>query len=241
MNTEPHDQTRGDSTPFFSEDGPAPLSRNEVAALCLKAARGAGMSWGMAEEAAFAAAWLVRHGIDGCAHLCAHLEQAQGREWAELCPDVSAGDWRATDGHALCPIILGATLCDHAALTEGPVAGCSITLGQVDHPILLLPFLDSIARKNGVLITVSWDGGSVCIGQGAEWLHAATGALGRPSADLVLTARQGVATDLSADRLPNADTSAEVIHTLNGFAMRTTVPASERSRAGAGSALGDND
>ena len=59
MSSEPQDQTRGDSTPFFSDTKPAPLSCNEAASLCMKAARGAGMSWGMAEEAGFAAAWLV--------------------------------------------------------------------------------------------------------------------------------------------------------------------------------------
>ena len=64
MSSEPQDQTRGDSTPFFSDTKPAPLSCNEAASLCMKAARGAGMSWGMAEEAGFAAAWLVSHGID---------------------------------------------------------------------------------------------------------------------------------------------------------------------------------
>ncbi|MEF9603350.1 DUF3726 domain-containing protein, partial [Paracoccus sp. PXZ] len=45
------------------------LSRNETEALCLKAARGAGMSWGLAEEAAFAAGWLGAHGIDGAGAL----------------------------------------------------------------------------------------------------------------------------------------------------------------------------
>ena len=34
------------------------LSLPEIDALCLKAARGAGYSWGVAEEASFAARWL---------------------------------------------------------------------------------------------------------------------------------------------------------------------------------------
>lgn len=241
MSTQPHDQTRGDSTPFFKDRKAAPLSRNEVAALCMKAARGAGMSWGMAEEAGYSAAWLVMHGIDGPGHLCTHLEQAQGRDWAELCPDVKLGDWRAIDDHTLCPIILGATLCDYAALSEGPVAECSITLGRVDCPILLLPFLAGIAQKHGVLITVSWPDGSVCIGQNADWLAAASDPLGGRMAELSLTAKPGVAKAPPTGQHPNVNTSSETIATLNAFAMRTTVPASEQSRAGAGSTLGDND
>lgn len=241
MSTEPHDQTRGDSAPFFQDAKAASLSRNEVASLCMKAARGAGMSWGMAEEAGFSAAWLVMHGIDGPGHLCTHLEQAQGRQWAELCPSVTAGDWRAADGRKLCPIVLGATLCDYAAVPEGPVAECSIRLGVVDHPILLLPFLANITQNNGVLITVAWAEGSVCIAQDATWLEAATGALCDSTAELTLTAKRGVAKDARSEKLPKANTSADSIATLNTFAMRTTVPASEQSRAGAGSTLGDND
>ena len=50
--TEAHDPTASATT--FPEH-PAlltRLSRNEVETLCLKAARGAGMQWGLAEEAA---------------------------------------------------------------------------------------------------------------------------------------------------------------------------------------------
>lgn len=241
MSTEPHDQTRGDSTPFFHDGKPAPLSCNEVASLCMKAARGAGMSWGMAEEAGFSAAWLVMRGIDGPGHLCAHLEQVQGREWAEICPNVNPGDWRAANGQTLCPIILGATLCDFATLPDGPVAGCSIALGKVAHPILVLPFLATIAKKTGVLLTLSWPEGEVCIGQDPDWLRGASGALGGQVAELTLAAKSGVATPLPADQMPRASTDADTIAKLNAFAMRTTVPASEQSRAGAGSTLSDND
>ncbi|MFV0473400.1 MAG: DUF3726 domain-containing protein, partial [Pikeienuella sp.] len=38
------------------------LSLNEVETLTLKAARGAGLSWGEAEDAALATRWLARHG-----------------------------------------------------------------------------------------------------------------------------------------------------------------------------------
>lgn len=241
MSAEPHDQTRGDSTPFFKDANAAHLSRNEVAALCMKAARGAGMSWGMAEEAGFAAAWLVTHGIDGPEHLCAHLQEAQGREWPQLCPKVTPGNWRSATGSPLCPIVLGATLCDYAAQPEGPVAECSIGLGAVDHPILLLPFLATIAQSNGILITLTWAEGSVCMGQDATWLAAATAALSDRDMALSLSARQGAAQAPLALSPPQVTCKTATIAALNTLAMRTTVPASEASRAGAGSSLGDND
>jgi hypothetical protein len=79
MTQQPSDQTRGDSAAFFTGDQSAQMSQNEVSALCLKAARGAGMSWGLAEEAGFAASWLTARGIDGPRHLLTHLTAAQGR------------------------------------------------------------------------------------------------------------------------------------------------------------------
>lgn len=50
------------------------LSLGEVEALCKKAARGAGLPWGLAEEAGFAARWLSAHGFDGAGLLLADLE-----------------------------------------------------------------------------------------------------------------------------------------------------------------------
>ena len=39
------------------------LALSELRALIIKAARGAGLSWGMAEEAGWAAEWLARRGL----------------------------------------------------------------------------------------------------------------------------------------------------------------------------------
>ncbi len=50
------------------------LSLGEVEGLCKKAARGAGLPWGLAEEAGFAARWLSAHGFDGAGLVLADLE-----------------------------------------------------------------------------------------------------------------------------------------------------------------------
>ena len=74
MTREANDPTRA--------GGPVPaaaavlLSRNEVEALCTKAARGAGMGWGHADEAGGAVGWLQARGIDGAAALLAALDLA---------------------------------------------------------------------------------------------------------------------------------------------------------------------
>ena len=241
MSSEPQDQTRGDSTPFFSDTKPAPLSCNEAASLCMKAARGAGMNWGMAEEAGFAAAWLVSHGIDGPSHLRAHLERADGRDWADMCPTVTPDGWQNTNGQPACPIILGATMCDYADLPEGPHSGTTIALGPVSAPILLVPFLAEVARSNGLAFTLSWPKGAVRIYADETWLQASLQSLGVPQLVLALCTIAAPPHEPSAVSMPNAQTTAATIVVLNTFAMRTTVPATEASRAGAGSTLSDND
>ena len=49
------------------------LSRTETETLCFKAARGAGHSWGIAEEAATAVGWLCAQGLDGTSALLAAI------------------------------------------------------------------------------------------------------------------------------------------------------------------------
>jgi hypothetical protein len=239
MTIAPHDQTRGDSTPYIEDGLSASLSRNEVASLCMKAARGAGMSWGLAEEAGFAAAWLVQHGINGPSHLYAHLDQAQGRPWGDLCPTVSPGAWEAPAGRALCPIALGATLCDYAELPEGIKAGSSLEIGKVDHPVLLIPFLAVIAASNDLLIDIVWTGGMVSLDGRSDTLMHAAHALAGQQVPITLTARSGKPQAATPGKVPKI--SAEIIAALNTLAMRTTVPSSESSRAGAGSTTTDND
>lgn len=233
------DQTRGDTLPIINDAQSTSLSSNEVSALCMKAARGAGMSWGLAEEAGFAAAWLAQRGFDGPEHLHRHLVQAQGRSWQEMCPTVAFGDWQAPRGRALCPISLGATLCDYAMLPEGVSVGCMIKIGPVDHPVLLLPFLITCAETASVLLTLTWDGGSVCLGRDREALVNAFHALDRHHISLTLTAQSGTVAPAVTSTAPH--TSSDTINALNAMAMRTTVPASEASRAGAGSTTTDND
>ena len=48
-------------------------SVGESGALALKAARGAGMSWGQAEEASFAVRWLQQRGAPGVEALANYL------------------------------------------------------------------------------------------------------------------------------------------------------------------------
>ena len=217
---EPNDPTR--SGPPVPAGNSARLSQNEIEQLCLKAARGAGMSWGLAEEAGFAAAWLAMRGLHGPGVLLAQLRD------------------QAADGGCLCPIALGSALCDHAHLPETAIDETALRVGPVKHPVLLLAFLSDLARTWGGCVRLDWPRGTVRLT-----------ADGRISGDAAILAKEtrldaelsvhGAAPDEPTAPCEPHYVPAEILSGLNAFALRTTVPASETSRAGAGATVGDND
>lgn len=211
------------------------LSRNEVEGLCLKAARGSGMAWGLAEEAGFSAGWLAARGIDGPAALLALLTARRPGPDAITVADRM---WTAADGGMLCPLAAGAALDDHADLADG-VRGGPVTLDRLEGAILAVPLLVRMGRA----LDLTWDAGRA-------WISA-RGEVAR--ADLDLLARAGAVRlrvalpDEAGPIIPEPATpdlvplSARTLAGLHALSMRTTVPASEQSRRGAGATAGDND
>lgn len=79
------------------------LSRAEIEALCAKAARGAGLDWGLVEEAARSATVLDAAGLPGPEWLLDCLETPAGAALDLTDPGARI---------ALCPIRTGAVLLD---------------------------------------------------------------------------------------------------------------------------------
>ena len=88
-------------------------SLNEVEVLAKKAAKGAGYSWGQAEDTGRAVRWLEARGLKGAAALVAHL---------------------AKNDTALCPITTG------IAVADGVTPVGDVDLASLDQPMLFLPF-----------------------------------------------------------------------------------------------------
>lgn len=235
---EPNDPTRsGVSLP----DGQgAHLSCNEIETLCVKAARGAGMSWGMAEEAGFAAGWLAKHGLDGPGALLAQLNIAENRPWRDICPIVEKDAFRSASGGLLCPVALGAALCDHARLMDTATPERPLQIGPVGQPVLLLPFLADMSRLRDVPIQLDWPHGRLTIGTEGE----ISGEIAQFAQLARITATLSFIPTAST---PPSRTSEPpfvgqaILAGLNAYALRTTVPASAASRADAGAETGDND
>jgi len=201
-------------------------SLGETAALALKAARGADLPWGLAEEAAGAVFWLHQRGLPGISALCGYL-------------DICGHDW--PDGDALCPLVTGTALSDGTRPCPTQ-ADERLDLGLVKAPLLLLPFVATIPP--GTVWLVAEGFGDTARDDRhsdrhsdwhSEWL--------RGSAPCQL--RLGAAAQIdpgraSHTRLP--DQFACCVERLTSYAHHTYAPATSQSRlAGAGAGLTDND
>lgn len=212
------------------------LSLSEINALCCKAARGSGLSWGEAEEAGWASAWLSRAGFAGPRILLQRLLHSGRLE----CPQIAAGHWRAPAG-PLCPLRTGMALADHAGLADGP-ADTAFCIDAVCHPLLVLPFAARVARHRGQSLRIGWTGADVTV-----WADHAL-----PDAEPVRDPAERPV-DLGLEFAPDLRLRAAELARATGavgpddwtalstLSMRVTVPPSARSRAGAGATRGDND
>ena len=216
------------------------LSQNETESLCMKAARGVGFSWGLAEEAGVAVGWLCIHGIDCTAQFLSLLTDRLSDPSTCGRPVPTPGNWRGDSERMLCPIATGAALLDSALLGDGPVKRTT-EIASVSMPILLLPFLARAAKVCAQPLEVAWPGGNLRI--------ASNGSIdGQSLLGWVVLDETGMTLRSPSEPIPFGAgkfdlpiLSPDVVDGLNMFALRTTVPATDTSRRGAGSTSTDND
>jgi len=234
----PNDPTQSASAPHAHHAASVRLSLSEINALCFKAARGAGLGWGEAEEAGWAAAWLTRAGMPGPSIILAWL----GDVATLVRPVPAPGHW-VPRGRAHCPLRAGIALADFAGLSEGPGAQ-RLCIEAVAHPLVTLPFVARAAGRLDLGLRIGWDRGNVAL-DSAGLLPRTAIPDGRhhEAADLAVTAfeappRAGEARHGTATiRLISFDHW----QALDALALRITVPPSAQSRTGAGAAGDDND
>jgi Protein of unknown function (DUF3726) len=232
MRTEAHDPTRAGSPVPAAE---VIFSLAEIQAACLKAARGSGLPWGLAEEVGASAAWLSAAGLPGPELILQFLQQPKCEA-----PQMIPGIWRAARGGPLCPVIAGTALSDFAALPEclGPER---LVLKDLAYPLLILPFAAQIARRLARSLEVEWPNVRAVLGLEGYRLSIAL-----PESELAPLATVALAWAGQVDGLVPVGRSGKrvaltVWQQLDELAMRTMVPATARSHADAGSSASDND
>jgi len=211
------------------------VSRNEIESRILKAARGAGMSWGLAEEASIAAGWLAEQALPWADTLVGVLAQIHTTSAPLIVAQRIAP---SRPGTQLCPIRVGALLSD-----LGPSAS-AMEVHDLLAPLWLAPFLASWAGPDRG-VRLSWrDGHLLVASSGVETAKAAApAALAAVFADRVTIALEPI--DGPCRTPPNRvgyEVADDAWRTLGELEHRTYVPASAQSRlAGAGAGLLDND
>lgn len=214
------------------------FSLGEIEVMGKRAARGAGLSWGLAEEAGKAARWLCANGLPGADMLAELLSRNDGRCYEDLVPVLVDGVWQARSGQ-LCPLIAGAALSD---LAREIAMGRDINTGPTAFPLLLAPAAAGVAAITDAAVTLSWPGVTIAIGPDGAAIEGEDAAVRARSADGVTCRAASGAVIAGARRRNAAPIDAETWSRLGDFAHRTFAPATEASRlAGAGAGLADND
>ncbi len=214
-------------------------SLNEIEAETRKAIRGVGLSWGLSEEGSKAVRWLAAHGVDPLPALSDVLDRHDaGANIVSTFALIETGRWQ---GEApICPITLGATLCDYADWLAADVR----VAGPVARPLLLVPFVATAARILNNPVRLNVDGTTIILSERGD-PFCDLSALDASDASEIRCATIGDRVPVSGSKPASTrgvETDPKSWARIASYVHRTYVPASERSRReGAGAGLIDND
>ena len=213
----------------------APLivrSLNEIQSQTLKAARGAGWEWGLAEEWGYAARWLAARRLP--------IFLAELLHQPALPPAAANNTLRPSEaGGFLCPLRTGVYLSDNIARFAA-----GVTIENIRAPLWLLPF---VARLGTVKAT--WLDIAITVSETAIWLPQPPAA--GSAFDTALTAEISAEVSLLPATPPaNGGISAaddgcaldeEEWQRLEASAKKNLVPATALSRDRGAGAGGSDD
>ena len=202
-------------------------SLSEIDANCKKAARGAGLNWGYAEESGKTARWLAAHQLPGAALLAHYLPERAAR------PEIYQSK------HAPCPLLKGATLCDVG------VAEPLLPI-EVVYPLLILPYLFQLSSASQTALHLSWEGADIYCQDDRVYLNETDNLLSASESRVLVNwlsdQEDGALKNIMADLEPltkvsmGQDVESSHWQALESLAHHTYVPATEASRRGAGPA-----
>ena len=127
-------------------------SMKEVQSLVFKAARGAGMSWGLAEETSSATIWLLRNNLSVLESLTNLLLRHHLNDYADLRPEITEFP-NLTNSTGLCPIICGTYIADMARSID---IKKHHNTGEVFLPLFLLPHIATVCAKQKCSAHITW-------------------------------------------------------------------------------------
>ena len=214
-------------------------SLSEIDALCRKACRGAGYSWGLAEDAGKAIRWLSAYGLPG-AEVLAELLETVANDLQSYIPELKDTEC-SNQKNALCPVFCGAVINDQGHLLAQNKA---LTFHSMLYPLLALPQAARISEAFEMQVSIAFgDTSIVCSRKDISFLAQPNWK--KKTGDIVCYRAESDSDEYANKLFPSPlsrPVSAEAITILEGYAHKTYAPATEASRlAGAGAGLSDND
>lgn len=194
------------------------------------------MSWGLAEEAGFAARRLAGCRLPGPEMLLLHLDSLRGRDHRQDFPQVTTSPWRAVSGR-LCPVAAAVSLTDrgHDLMNNDP-----LRLDGIAFPLLMTPQLGLWVRQHRRPVRLRWRGSEVTVLEHGLAINGLSDIACPFAESLVLT----VTEDCPATHVPGSDhypVDAQTWSRVVSLTFETFAPASRQSRDGAGAGMLDND
>ena len=128
-------------------------SLTEIETHCRKAARGSGLSWGLAEEVGKIARCHASRNIDGPKLLANYINWRESSAEVNNIPHSDGDTWQIV-GDEMCPIIAGSILSDRAELIEKKAR---TTFSKVVWPALMIPQFVRAAEAVGKPLVLEWE------------------------------------------------------------------------------------
>lgn len=231
---------------------PPDFAIGEIESLVLKAYRGAGFSWGMAQEAGRAAGWMASRRMPALDAFAVLLRQTANRDHRQLSPNCDSGDWPqnwCSHSNLLCPVVTGVFLSDLSASTSdfptilnftavaSPIIMAAFIV-ELDYPLMIqIPAIGIEVTKS----TISQLSSEHCLIEKADVKLQLLANGSASAAPVGSVAQEQLQTDCSVHARRGSG-SLVSIRMLEELAHRTYVPATQESReSGAGAGLHDND
>ncbi len=212
-------------------------SLGEVSALVKRAVRGAGYDWGVCEDCAAAACWLIGCGLEGIQVLAAFLSRGDAGNSTPGALRISNLQLISAENRNLNPLYAGTALTDHCHLI---VENRAFTVTNLGSPLLTAGFIGAHGAASGRRYLVTW--GEVTMIGGADG-----GLLQGEPVDLLTASTVKLICKRAAEEVPlpgSKPVSRPSINSddwafLEALAGRTYAPATDASRmSGAGPSEG---
>ncbi len=234
-------------------------SLNQVEHTVRKAVRGAGVSWGVAEEAGRAVRWLHMIDAPGVSLIAATLAEidhanTQSRKVRQRIPDAAETKTQSlktvlsSADEVLSPLVVGPCICDWAnAINADQTQHAEIAAEDVVYPQLLAGYCGVAAQQTGLMLFLKWQGFEMQCTENKVHISNQQEDSAFESEVVVVAKEIGSAAQpndarMRELRIGSTEVDPEAWRMLEKLTQNTYVEASEDSRlSGAGAGLNDND